>query len=324
MSTKSYKVSRGYDYNYIHVAPDSHQSPIYVLLLHGFPSLAHEWHHQIDYFSTRGYGVIAPDLLGYGATSRPENVDAYAFKKMSQDVIEVLDHEGVDKVIGVGHDWGSGLMSRLAVYYPQRFTKVVFMVVGYMAFGQKIDVDLVNEMTKQQLGYSIFGYMKWFNEQGAAEALAEHPASLLSLLHTADPTEWVQHVGPVGALEKWVRSGSMTAMDDYFSEEDQNVHNKNFGREGGYIGPLNWYKAFLRNINYPDEKDLTDDDLKLKMPVLLLTAAKEVIAIPVVQVQTTQSFCTDLSIKELHAAHWMQLEVPEEANIALEEFFEAK
>lgn len=41
------------------------------LLLHGFPSANYEWRHQIKFLSSRGFGVLAPDLLGYGDTDSP-------------------------------------------------------------------------------------------------------------------------------------------------------------------------------------------------------------------------------------------------------------
>lgn len=75
------------------------------LLLHGFPSSSYDWRHQIKSLSELGYGVIAPDLLGYGDTDKPTDLERYKLKKMSADVAQILDEESLEKVIGVGHDW---------------------------------------------------------------------------------------------------------------------------------------------------------------------------------------------------------------------------
>lgn len=48
---------------------------------------------------------MAPDLLGYGGTDKPTEPEAYKLKKMADEVVQILDHEGVKKVLGVGHDW---------------------------------------------------------------------------------------------------------------------------------------------------------------------------------------------------------------------------
>ena len=52
-----------------------------------------------------GYGVVAPDLLGYGDTDKPRGLEAYKMKRMSGHITEILDIEGLKKVIGVAHDW---------------------------------------------------------------------------------------------------------------------------------------------------------------------------------------------------------------------------
>jgi len=52
-----------------------------------------------------GFGIIFPDLLGYGGTDRPRNVEAYWLKRMSEDVVRILDAEETGKVHEVGHDW---------------------------------------------------------------------------------------------------------------------------------------------------------------------------------------------------------------------------
>ena len=52
---------------------------------------------------------MAPDLLGYGGTDKPSEVTAYTTEKMSQEIVAILDAEGVDRIVGVAHDW----------YYPQ-------------------------------------------------------------------------------------------------------------------------------------------------------------------------------------------------------------
>jgi soluble epoxide hydrolase/lipid-phosphate phosphatase len=102
--TSKHTTSRGFIYNYIHITPTSPNKE-YILFLHGFPSIAHDYHHQVAHFSDKGYGIIVPDLLGYGESSKPLDLKAYSGKGMAQDLSEILAKEGIEKVIGVGHDW---------------------------------------------------------------------------------------------------------------------------------------------------------------------------------------------------------------------------
>lgn len=100
----SLTTSRDLIYTYIHVQPREDLGT-YLLFLHGFPSGSYDWHQQIEYFSGKGYGVIVPDCLGYGASSKALDVQMYKGKDMANDIIQILDHEGIQQVVGVGHDW---------------------------------------------------------------------------------------------------------------------------------------------------------------------------------------------------------------------------
>lgn len=98
------KLPGGVTYRYIYVRPQARGLP-HILFVHGFPSSSYDWRHQIQYFTEKGYGVVAPDLLGYGGTDKPQEVEAYRHKKMAGEIMAVLDHEGIQTVLGVGHDW---------------------------------------------------------------------------------------------------------------------------------------------------------------------------------------------------------------------------
>lgn len=75
-----------------------------MLLIHGFPSSSYDWRHQIDYFVSEGYGVVAPDLLCYGGTDNPSDLTRFALKSIVGEMQLLLDCEGVAKVFAVGHD----------------------------------------------------------------------------------------------------------------------------------------------------------------------------------------------------------------------------
>ena len=96
-------LTSGHTYRYVKIHSHAPHKP-YILFLHGFPESLYDWRRQFDYFSSLGYGIIAPDLLGYGGTSKPTDISAYSLKNMVRDVIELLDCEGIGEVYGVGHD----------------------------------------------------------------------------------------------------------------------------------------------------------------------------------------------------------------------------
>lgn len=97
------KVTRGLTYHYYH-SPAAPDKPT-LLFIHGFPSSSFDWHRQVAYFEPKGYGLIVPDTLGYGGTSKPQEPEAFRWKLQAQDLIDVLDAEKPATVIGIGHDW---------------------------------------------------------------------------------------------------------------------------------------------------------------------------------------------------------------------------
>lgn len=100
---RSVTVSRGLLYSYYY-SPAQGDKPT-VFLLHGFPSTSHDWRRVVPLFESKGYGLIVPDLLGYGGTDKPSDPALYVSSVMSKDLVDILDAEKLDKVVAIGHDW---------------------------------------------------------------------------------------------------------------------------------------------------------------------------------------------------------------------------
>jgi pimeloyl-ACP methyl ester carboxylesterase len=181
MGLTTFRVSRGFTYSYTHIRPADGASKPYVLFLHGFPALSSIWDQQIEYFGNLGYGVIAPDLLGYGRSSCPTSVSSYRFKFMAQDLVEILDNEGIEAVHAVGHDWGAGFLSRLEFFFPERIIKMALVGTAYLPPGQTFDLDTMNAATEEKFGYSAYGYLNFFTQNpNAAGLLDNHVSTPLS------------------------------------------------------------------------------------------------------------------------------------------------
>jgi pimeloyl-ACP methyl ester carboxylesterase len=182
LPNKTYNIpTTGHKYAYISYSPSNPSKPT-LLFLHGFPSTSHDWRFQIPHFRSLGYGILAPDLLGYGGTDKPTDVNCYVGSEMSKEIIAILDHEGLSPkghggskgVIAIAHDWGTYLLSQLAIRYQDRFEKFVFMSVPYTMPGRPTDVDLVNRKTKERLGYEIMGYFLFLASACAGKVLGEN------------------------------------------------------------------------------------------------------------------------------------------------------
>ena len=96
--------SRGLNYRY-YFSPATSSKPT-LLFVHGFPSFSAHWINQITFFEKEGFGLVVPDMLGYGGSSIPQEPEAYVHALQAKDLIDILDVEQLgSNVIAIGHDW---------------------------------------------------------------------------------------------------------------------------------------------------------------------------------------------------------------------------
>jgi soluble epoxide hydrolase / lipid-phosphate phosphatase len=100
---KDATTSRGLIYHY-YFSPAQASKPT-LLFCHGFPSTARDWRYIVPHFENQGYGVVVPDMLGYGGTDKPTDPAAYVGSAIVKDLVDILDSEGIQKVVAIGHDW---------------------------------------------------------------------------------------------------------------------------------------------------------------------------------------------------------------------------
>ena len=85
-------------------SPPSESDKRYLLFMHGFPGSSHGWANRIEYFTRRGYGVIAPDMLGYGGTDEPDDLESDRLNNLGSGLVDLLHCEGASLVVARGHD----------------------------------------------------------------------------------------------------------------------------------------------------------------------------------------------------------------------------
>ncbi|MFB8003292.1 alpha/beta fold hydrolase [Nocardia sp. NPDC056000] len=95
-----------------------------VVLLHGFPHTWRLWSEIIGPLSAQ-YRVIAPDLRGFGATTRA--ADGYDAGTLATDIAGILDALGEPTAAVVAIDAGTPVAVLLALRHPDRIRRLVVM-----------------------------------------------------------------------------------------------------------------------------------------------------------------------------------------------------
>lgn len=144
-----------------------------------------------------------------------------------------------------------------------------------------------------------------------------------SLLFPADPASAKENMCLPGAARAYITSGTTQPLASWITTEEISVYNEIFAPEnGGYGPPLNWYKAQIANLNAADEAEGSEESYHIKVPALLVTCARDYIAVPKMQEGLMRPWVKDLVVKEMDSGHFVQAEKADEVNKTLEEFIE--
>ena len=84
------------------------------LLLHGFSTSSHLWRDLVPILAPR-FRAIAPDLLGYGDSGKPEDPQALTIRAQAAAMRELLASLGIEEFAVVGHDIGGGVAQLLTL-----------------------------------------------------------------------------------------------------------------------------------------------------------------------------------------------------------------
>jgi pimeloyl-ACP methyl ester carboxylesterase len=89
------------------------------LLIHGIPGSAAAW-DPVAARLAEHHSVLAPDLLGFRGSRGPDHPDGLLAPGQARHLLALLDDEGIDRVLVVGHDFGGPVAVHLAAAAPER------------------------------------------------------------------------------------------------------------------------------------------------------------------------------------------------------------
>jgi pimeloyl-ACP methyl ester carboxylesterase len=108
-----------------------------LLLLHGIGNNCQTWSGVIDRLAESNT-VIAPDLLGHGASDKPRgDYSIAAYANGMRDLLSVLD---IEQATVVGHSLGGGIALQFAYQFPERCERLA--LVGSGGLGPELSAGL--------------------------------------------------------------------------------------------------------------------------------------------------------------------------------------
>jgi pimeloyl-ACP methyl ester carboxylesterase len=205
-----------------------------VILLHGYAENSHMWRPLIPELA-KTHTVIAPDLRGFGQSSKPDG--GYDKKTMAQDIHALAVSLGLRKEIVVGHDIGLMVAYAYAVQYPTEVDRIVLMDAFLPGVGDWKTVWLLRDLWH----FHFYGVTPLKLVAGRERIYFEHFWNDFA----ADP----KHSVP---------------------EADRRFYAKAYAQPGAMRAGFEVFRAFEQ-----DAKDFAElAQTKLTMPMLVLTGEK--------------------------------------------------
>lgn len=212
-----------------------------VILLHGHAQNSHMWRPLIAELAKTNT-VIAPDLRGFGRSSKPANrydqpPKGYDKKSLAQDIHALAALLGLKRVRIAGHDIGLMVAYAYAAQYPAEVDRIALMDAFLPGVGKWESVWLLHD--------------KWhFNFFG------ETPLKLVA----GRERIYFEHF--------W--NGFAANPKKSVSERDRRFYAKSYGQPGAMRAGFEVFRAFEQ-----DGKDFAQlAETKLPMPMLVLTGEK--------------------------------------------------
>jgi haloacetate dehalogenase len=216
-----------------------------LLLVHGYPQTHVMWHKVAPRLAER-FTVVAPDLRGYGASSKPATDDkhlTYSKRAMANDLAEVMTAMGFSQFNIAGHDRGGRVTYRLALDHPERVRRVAVL-----------DIIPTLEQFERMNRMSARAAYHWF--------FLTQPAPFPETLIGRDPDYFLDH-----------SLGSWRGIPDAFTPEALAAYHEAFRNPDMIHATCEDYRAGITCDCEFDEADRSAGR-KIHAPLLVLWGAR--------------------------------------------------
>jgi pimeloyl-ACP methyl ester carboxylesterase len=273
-----------------------------VVLLHGWPELAYSWKNQLAPIARLGFRVIAPDGRGFGASDAPADVALYGIDHLVSDVEALLDREGAERAVLVGHDWGGVLAWHFSMLRPGRTAGIASLCTPHLPRSARPTTEALR---------ARFGddhYIVRFQEPGFVERVFERDADAVFAVLFDEPPAPEAITPDAVTLSHFLRR--LEAYDPATARSvvgaaDRAVYAEAY-RRTGFAGGLNWYRNFDANW-----ARMAGVDPVVRAPCLMICAERDPI-LPPDLARYMGELTPDLEKHVIPGVgHWVQWEAPE-------------
>ena len=270
-----------------------------ILFLHGFPEYWGVWSNHLKEFQ-KDFLCIAPDMRGYNLTEKPAELKKYHIRYLVEDIRQLAEHLGVDKLFIVAQDWGAQVAWSFVLRHPEYVKKFITINATHPAlFNNVLQTDPEQQKASQ--------YMHQLRSPDAERLL------------TDNNFKWLREE----ILEKLQRKGVL-------NKETAETWIAAWRQPGALTGGLNYYRASEEGP--PDGKghpggsnlieDLNPEQLYVDVHTLLIYCEKEKYRMPNSLIGIEKYVSNIRIVRVPDASHWFTIEKPNLLTKHIREFIQ--
>lgn len=130
-----------------------------LMFIHGWSLDSRLWHNQIRYFSEE-YQVITIDLAGHGNSSFNRN--EYTMLAFANDIKAVIEKEGIDSAVLIGHSMAGGIIAEAAKLMPNKVKGIIGVDTSQNVALKlsQVDLDLMTKPFEDDFQNGINAFVK--------------------------------------------------------------------------------------------------------------------------------------------------------------------
>ena len=265
------------------------EGPDVALCLHGFPESRYSWRYQLPVLAEAGWHAVAPDMRGYGDTSRPQGRAAYKMNTLVEDVAALFDAFGARRRLLIAHDWGALIAWSFAIAKRQPLDGLVIMNVPHPAVFARV---LRGSLAQLRKSWYVFFFQ-----------LPLLPETML---------------GARGARAVGEAFRGMAVNKAAFPDEVLAHYRQNAMQPGALTAMVNYYRANFLSLAQ------VQDAAPIEVPVLMVWGEEDT-ALGLELTEGYAPYVRDFTLARLPGvSHWVQQEAPDLVNARMLDWMETK
>ncbi len=247
------------------------------LLLHGFPEARAAWRRQLPVLADAGWHVVAPDLRGYGETSRPEAQEAYRIAHLVDDVAALFDAFSPKTRILMAHDWGGVIAWQVAIRKRAALDGLIILNAPHPAVFEQVLWNSWRQ--KLRSWYVAFFQIPWLPERQL----------------TSDGGKALTRI--------------LARQSSNFSPELLELYRHNIVQPGAATAMINYYRANAKGLSRNNEVAE-----KISTPTLMIWGDNDA-ALDIELTRGNEAYVSDFTLTRLlGVSHWVQEDAPNQVN----------